>query len=351
MQVLPEQEYLDALADDLEQELKETNERRPLSSIFIGGGTPSLCSAAFYDGLFKIIGNKLSIVADAEITLEANPGTVDQANFSGFRQSGINRLSIGVQSFNNVSLEALGRIHNSDDAVRAFNKAREANFTNINLDLMHGLQGQSVEDGLLDLHKAISLAPEHISWYQLTIEPNTRFYTQRPVLPNDDTLSELFNEGMKTLNVAGYLQYEVSAYSKPNLYSAHNLNYWLFGDYIGLGAGAHGKLTSNKKISRRWKTRSPKDYLDKKDKLGGVSDVSRNELPLEFMMNALRLKHGFDNNIFSERTGLPLSIIQDQLAKLEANGLIYHRNQKIKPTEKGFLFLNELIEQFVDLTN
>ncbi|MFZ2320426.1 MAG: radical SAM family heme chaperone HemW, partial [Pseudomonas sp.] len=259
---LPEQEYVDALLADLDADLGRVHGRQ-LSSIFFGGGTPSLFSAAALGRLLAGVEQRIGFAADIEITLEANPGTFEQAKFQAYRQLGINRLSIGVQSFQADKLKALGRIHDGDEAIRAADMARAAGFDNFNLDLMHGLPDQSIEDALSDLRIAIAQQPTHLSWYQLTMEPNTVFWSQPPTLPEDDTLWDIQEAGQQLLAEHGYLQYEVSAYARAGRQAQHNLNYWSFGDFIGIGAGAHGKLSSpSGQIVRTWKTRLPKDYLD-----------------------------------------------------------------------------------------
>ena len=260
---LPEQDYVAALLADLEQELPAVH-NRPLSSIFIGGGTPSLFSASAIGQLLEGVAQRISFAPEIEITLEANPGTFEQDKFTAYRALGINRLSIGIQSFQDDKLKALGRIHGAEEALRAAEMARKAGFDNYNLDLMHGLPGQSLSDALFDLQTAMAQQPTHLSWYQLTIEPNTHYYSAPPQLPEDELLWDIQETGQALLADAGFMQYEVSAYAQPGRQARHNLNYWQFGDFIGIGAGAHGKLsTPNGLIYRNWKTRLPKDYLNK----------------------------------------------------------------------------------------
>ena len=281
--------------------------------------------------------------------MEANPGTFEQERFNGFRSAGINRLSIGIQTFDDNCLKELGRIHTGHEAYRALNMARKAGFDNINLDLMHGLPGQSQSMAMDDLDQAVALNPEHLSWYQLTIEPNTIFWTKPPRLPEDDTLWSIQEQGQKKLSANGYQQYEISAYSQKGRQALHNLNYWQFGDFIGIGAGAHGKITdlSTGQIKRNWKTRLPADYLNhEKAYLAGERLLDQSDLPLEFMMNALRLREGVDAGTFGRRTGLPLEVLEQSLLKVRAMGLMTDNPSELKPSEKGSLFLNELLEHF-----
>ena len=346
---LPEDVYIEALLSDLKRDVQSA-QKRTIETIFIGGGTPSLFSAAAIERLLNGI-NTIGTLSDtAEITLEANPGTFEQARFSDYRTAGINRLSIGVQSFNARALQQLGRVHNGDEAIRAANIAHKANFTNINLDLMFGLPGQSLVEAKKDVETAIALSPSHISYYQLTLEPNTLFYVKPPVLPPDDNIWEIQTQGQKLLAEAGFGQYEISAYAKPDKQCRHNLNYWQFGDYIGIGAGAHGKITSDERIARRIKVSHPNDYLryaDSAEQISSEKYIPENELALEFMMNALRLNQGFTTALFSERTGLPLSSIETPLKKALNQGLISKNNEKITPTSKGSLFLNDLLSIFI----
>ncbi len=345
---LPERDYVNALLQDFETSL-DAIQGRSLHSIFIGGGTPSLLSPSAYERLFAGLRQHIEFSDDIEITLEANPGTFEQDKFTGFRQTGINRLSIGIQSFQDDKLKNLGRIHRGEEAQRAVGMAFSAGFTNINLDLMHGLPDQSQEDALFDLKTAIALKPTHLSWYQLTIEPNTVFYSKPPVLPEDDTLWDIQEAGQALLAESGYQQYEISAYSQPDRQSRHNLNYWQFGDYIGIGAGAHGKLTllGEKKILRNWKTRLPADYLNPaKPFEAGNRILAEDDLPLEFMMNALRLNDGVHTGQFSQGTGLPLSSIADAVKEAQHQNLMSTDSQKLQPTPKGSLFLNDILSLF-----
>lgn len=347
--VLPEQEYVDALLADLDQDLHAVYGRE-LTSIFFGGGTPSLFSAEALGRLLQGVEQRIPFADDIEITLEANPGTFEQEKFVAYRKLGINRLSIGIQSFQQEKLEALGRIHNGDEAVRAAGMARQAGFDNFNLDLMHGLPDQSLDDALSDLRQAIALKPTHISWYQLTLEPNTVFWNQPPVLPEDDTLWDIQEAGQALLAEHGYAQYEVSAYAQAGRPARHNLNYWSFGDFIGIGAGAHGKLSHpDGRIVRTWKTRLPKDYLNPaKSFQAGEKSLSNDEMPFEFLMNALRLTAGIESRLYPERTGLSLETLAEGRREAEQSGLLQVEPSRLAATERGQLFLNDLLQQFLN---
>ncbi len=347
--VLPEQEYVDALLADLDQDLHAAYGRE-LTSIFFGGGTPSLFSAEALGRLLQGVEQRIPFAADIEITLEANPGTFEQEKFVAYRKLGINRLSIGIQSFQQEKLEALGRIHNGDEAVRAAGMARQAGFDNFNLDLMHGLPDQSLDDALSDLRQAIALKPTHISWYQLTLEPNTVFWNQPPVLPEDDTLWDIQEAGQALLAEHGYAQYEVSAYAQAGRPARHNLNYWSFGDFVGIGAGAHGKLSHpDGRIVRTWKTRLPKDYLNPaKSFQAGEKSLSNDEMPFEFLMNALRLTAGVESRLYPERTGLSLETLAEGRREAEQSGLLQVEPSRLATTERGQLFLNDLLQQFLN---
>ncbi len=322
---------------------------RPLTSIFFGGGTPSLFSDRALGRLLAGVERRVAFAPDIEITLEANPGTFEQAKFKGYRALGINRLSIGVQSFQEAKLKALGRIHDGNEAVRAADMARAAGFDNFNLDLMHGLPEQSIEDALFDLRTAIAQAPTHLSWYQLTMEPNTVFWSQPPVLPEDDLLWDIQEAGQALLAAEGYAQYEVSAYAQPGKQARHNLNYWTFGDFLGIGAGAHAKLsTPDGRILRTWKTRLPKDYLDRSKAFqAGERILEADELPFEFLMNVLRLTDGAPAELFSQRTGLPLQQLEQARREAERQGLLQADNTRLVATAKGQLFLNDLLQLFL----
>ena len=346
---IPESEYVAALKKDLDRELERVSSKQ-LESIFIGGGTPSLFSANAIAEILDYADRKISFSPSIEITLEANPGTVEQKKFSGFHAAGVNRLSIGVQSFNAKQLQKLGRIHDSQQALSAIGQARQAGFENFNLDLMHGLPGQTVTEALEDLKRATDFEPTHLSWYQLTIEPNTAFYKAPPTLPIDDALADIQDAGQQHLAEHGYQQYEISAYSQSEKESQHNLNYWRFGDYLGIGAGAHGKLTLplENRITRYWKTRKPADYLDQqKSFLAGERDLKKEELPLEFMMNTLRLSEGCAIDLFEERTGLSLEAIQPTWQELINIGLVCDSIDTLKTSTLGQRYLNEVLEKFM----
>ena len=346
---LPEREYLSALIADLQLD-RPFAQQRDLQSIFFGGGTPCLLSPHIVGELLEAVNQRIGFVADIEITLEANPGTTEQQRFADFRAAGVNRLSLGIQSLNPRHLQTLGRIHDREQAIAAVQQARRAGFENINLDLMHGLPQQSVSDASADLQQALALEPEHLSWYQLTIEPNTEFYKRPPQLPADDTLAEIQAAGFALLQEAGFDHYEVSAFCQPGRMSRHNCNYWEFGDYIGIGAGAHGKLTQRDgSIARTHKTRLPKDYLAS----GGhcernLEPIPGNSLAFEFMMNALRLNHGFARELFAERTGLPWPSVGAQIDKLVDRHLLQIDAKTIAPTPMGQLFLNDVLAEFLN---
>ncbi|MBT8767873.1 radical SAM family heme chaperone HemW [Metapseudomonas boanensis] len=345
---LPEEAYIDALLADLDHDLEHVHGRE-LTSIFFGGGTPSLFSANTIGRLLDGMEERVHFARDIEITLEANPGTFEQAKFAAYRQLGINRLSIGVQSFQEAKLKALGRIHNGDEAIRAADMARKAGFDNFNLDLMHGLPDQSLDDALEDLRTAMDQGPTHLSWYQLTMEPNTVFWNQPPELPEDDILWDIQEAGQSLLAENGYAQYEVSAYARGGLRARHNLNYWTFGDFLGIGAGAHAKLSSPEgRIIRTWKTRLPKDYLDSsKHFQAGERALTSDELPFEFLMNVLRLTDGVPSTLFTQRTGLPLSLLAAARSEAEARNLMLADPQRLVATAEGQLFLNDLLQHFL----
>ncbi|WP_202904694.1 radical SAM family heme chaperone HemW [Marinagarivorans algicola] len=347
-QSLPETQYVQALIADLTLEVQtHTVTHRPLHSIFFGGGTPSLFSAQAIGDIIDAAKNILGFANHIEITLEANPGTAEYTHFGALKHAGINRLSLGVQSFNDEHLHTLGRIHSSAEAFNAFKLARQAGIDNINLDLMHGLPNQTPLQATSDIRQAIALEPEHISWYQLTVEPNTVFYNAPPALPNDDALADIQDAGEALLAHHNFLQYEVSAYCQPGKQAKHNLNYWHFGDYLGIGAGAHSKLThATGQITRHRKTRLPADYLANKHHAIGISPITPDRLPLEFMMNALRQPQGFETPLFQAMTGLPLTTIQPILHALSQQGLILHTPQFIRTTALGFRFLNTVLSAF-----
>ncbi|MEQ6340930.1 MAG: radical SAM family heme chaperone HemW [Gammaproteobacteria bacterium] len=348
---LPEAEYIAALIADLEQELPSVW-GRSIESIFIGGGTPSLFSPAAFDRLFSEIRARLPCKPGIEITMEANPGTWEYGKFREFRAVGVNRLSLGIQSFDTEMLQKLGRIHGAREAFTAAETAHAVGFDNFNLDLMFGLPGQSIAQALADIRNAIALQPAHISLYQLTLEPNTAFYVNPPALPEDDALWEMQEQCQSRLATHGYRQYEVSAYAQPGHECRHNLNYWRFGDYLGIGAGAHGKISDaqHQRITRSWKVKNPRDYLAKAAtpaRIGGTQALKRNDVGLEFMMNALRLTDGFPVALFAEHTGQPISIVKQGLQQAEEKGLIEWDIHTIRPTELGRRFLNDLLGLFL----
>ena len=341
-----EQQYLQALVADFETQV-EMAQGRSIHSVFIGGGTPSLISAQGYMWLFGELKARLNFEADCEITLEVNPGTVEHAPFKDYLAVGINRLSIGVQSFNTEHLQRLGRIHSADNALDAIQQARKAGFARVNVDLMHGLPEQTVEQALSDLKLAVQQGATHISWYQLTIEPNTVFFRTQPVLPLDDVLEQIQAEGEAYLTAQGYVNYEVSAWRKE-LPSTHNLNYWQFGDYLAIGAGAHGKVTRPEGIYRFQKTRLPKDYLAKVPaEHAQMKAIAAEELPFEFMMNALRLNEGVDAKLYNERTGLNLNDLDDILKPLREKKLLSAAPDRIACTLQGHVFLNSVLQEFL----
>lgn len=341
-----EQEYLQALVADFDTQI-EWAQGREIQSVFIGGGTPSLISAAGYQWLFTELKQRLNFAADCEITLEANPGTLEHQPFANYLQAGINRLSIGVQSFDNEHLQRLGRIHSSDNAQKAIQQARQAGFERVNVDLMHGLPQQTLEQALLDLRLAVECGATHVSWYQLTIEPNTVFFRTQPILPEEDLLLEIQQQGEAYLKAQGFINYEVSAWRKE-LPSRHNLNYWQFGDYLAIGAGAHGKVSQPDGIYRFQKSRMPKDYLAKVPAPAlQWQRIDDEDMPFEFMMNALRLNEGVPSEFYQQRTGLPLSSIAATVEKLQQQQLLIEDPERLACTEKGHLFLNSVLEEFL----
>ena len=349
---IPEADYISALIADLESSLPLIW-GRTVSSIFFGGGTPSLLSGAGLDRLLTAIRTLLPLLPDAEITLEANPGTVESAKFAAFRAAGINRLSLGIQSFNPAHLKALGRIHDGEDARRAIEIAT-AHFDNFNLDLMYGLPGQTLEEALSDVETALAFAPTHLSCYQLTLEPNTAFAAAPPVLPDPDRCADMQDAIEDRLAAAGFAHYETSAFAQPGRQCRHNLNYWTFGDYLGIGAGAHGKLTLHDgkrwEVRRQMRWKQPKQYLAQVAQAKPIQEefsVEMADLPFEFMMNALRLNQGFEPELFEMRTSLPLFAIENELRHAEQQGLIERQPQRIAPTRQGQRFLNRLLETFI----
>lgn len=344
-QRIPQGAYIEALKKDLEADIDYAQGRK-LVSVFIGGGTPSLFSAAAIGAILEHAEHSIGFAEDVEITLEANPGTAEFDHLEGYRQAGVNRLSFGVQSFHNSLLAALGRIHSAEEAKAAFAMAREAGFDNINIDLMHGLPKQTLEQALSDLEQACALQPEHISWYQLTIEPNTVFYSRPPVLPTSTVLETIFERGSALLASEDYQQYEISAFARSARRAAHNLNYWQFGDYLGIGAGAHSKMTqADGNILRGRRTRAPADYLAKAPAIQ-IQSVAPNERALEFMLNALRLVDGVPRAYFSERTGQSFANIAATLEQLITRGLILPDDQRIQTSAQGRDFLNDTLAFF-----
>ena len=345
-----EQRYIHALIADLETELPNTWGRQ-VHSIFIGGGTPSLLSAAGMDQLLCAIRARINLEPDAEMTMEANPGSVEADKLAGFAKAGINRVSLGIQSFQDEQLKALGRIHNGAEAKHAVKIALD-HFKSVNLDLMYGLPNQSLEAARSDIETALSFKTPHLSLYNLTLEPNTYFANFPPKLPSDDEIDAIFEQNLELLMKAGYKRYEVSAFAKKDQECKHNLNYWRFGDYIGIGAGAHGKISYPGKITRQVRERHPETYMQAMETKGNALIESRElavkDLPFEFMLNALRLTDGVDTNTFSERTGLPLSLISKSLDEASKKGLLDENPSKLKPTTLGLRYLNNLQEIFLD---
>ncbi len=349
-QAIPEAEYVAALLEDLSANLADVAGRK-LDSIFIGGGTPSLFSAQAIERLLSGIRARIPFADDIEITLEANPGTVEAGRFAGYQAAGVNRISIGVQSFDPQQLQKLGRIHDPDQARAAARQAAGLGLRSFNLDLMHGLPGQSLEQALDDLRQAIALAPPHLSWYQLTIEPNTAFGARPPRLPEDDTLWEIQERGHELLEAAGYRQYEISAYAKPGFECQHNLNYWRFGDYLGIGCGAHGKLSDPQTgaIHRTVKIKHPKGYLDPtRPYLDERWLVPPEELPFEYFMNRFRLFEPCPKQQFVDRTGLPLTQITSLMQAAIRKELIADDGDVWRVTELGHRYLNVLLEGFME---
>jgi oxygen-independent coproporphyrinogen-3 oxidase len=346
---LPEDEYVAALLADLEFALPRVW-GRPVLTVFIGGGTPSLLSVRALDALLSGVRARLPLAADAEITLEANPGTVEADKFAGFRAAGVNRLSLGIQSLNDRHLQALGRIHDAGEARRAAELAL-ATFGNVNLDLMYGLPGQTLAEAGADIAALIALGAPHVSAYHLTLEPNTWFHRYPPAVPDDDTAAAMQSEVEARLADAGYEHYEISAFARPGRQCRHNLNYWTFGDYLGIGAGAHTKISFKNNVLRQSRLRQPKAYLAQAGTAGAISEqreVSVAELPGEFMMNALRLNDGFDLDLFPSRSGLNIAGILPQLQAAEARGLLTRDHRRAAPTALGRRFLNDLIGLFLD---
>lgn len=346
---LPQRQYVDALLADLDQELPRIWGRR-LSSIFIGGGTPSLLQAEIVDSLLSGIRSRIACAPDIEVTMEANPDSSDCKKFSEFRSAGVNRLSIGVQSFNSDLLQRIGRVHDGVSAVQAVSAAIAAGFENFNLDLMYALPGQCLDMAATDISTALSFHPPHVSCYQLTIEPNTAFAVHPPAVPDEDEGGLMQAHTEKALHESGYTHYEVSAHAKNGRVCRHNLNYWQFGDYVGIGAGAHSKVTLADRVLRTWKIKHPTAYLNKahtKKRVGGEKLLSAEEIRFEFMLNALRLRQPVSSILFQQRTGQPIARMKAQLAKAQSAGFLQFDDQNIETTALGRRFLNDLLQQFL----
>ena len=350
VQEIDESVYISALMADLDRELVD-KQHREITSIFFGGGTPSLFSAESINNVIEGVRSKALLTTDIEITLEANPGTFEQQKFADYRSAGINRLSIGVQSFNDDRLQDLGRIHGRNEAIKAVETAFAAGFDNINLDLMFGLPGQNEQQAVADMEMACRLQPTHVSHYQLTIEPNTWFNTHRPVLPETDTIWDMQQRCHQILDKHGYMQYEVSAFSRTGKQCRHNLNYWNFGDYIGIGAGAHGKHTDteSRSIQRRWKHRQPAAYIKHAqlhDPCSGSNELDQSDVLFEFLLNALRLRHGFTFELFEIRTGISRDRLVEACRKVDPELLVVSETG-INTSERGFDFLNDVLGSFL----
>ena len=345
---IPERQYVDALIADLQSALPLIW-GRPVQTVFFGGGTPSLLSPAAIDELIAAFRALVMLAPEAEITLEANPGTVEAEKFAGFRAAGVNRLSLGIQSFDDAMLAKIGRIHGGDEARRAIDAAR-THFERVNLDLMYALPGQTLDMALADLETAIGFGVQHLSCYHLTLEPNTPFAHNPPPLPDDDTAADMQEAIEARLAEAGFEHYETSAFARPHEQSRHNLNYWTFGDYLGLGPGAHGKLSSHEGIRREMRHKLPGRYLEsaaRGDFIQEAREVSVAELPFEFMMNALRLTDGVPAKLFAARTGVPIEAVTDELAQARERGLLEMAEGQLRPTLQGRRFLNELLQAFL----
>ena len=346
---IPEQRYVDRLLDDLRAE-EPLRQGRTINTIFIGGGTPSLFSPEAIARLLEGVADSMPLSTTAEITLEANPGSAESDNFQGFAEGGVTRLSLGIQSFDDSCLDALGRVHDSIQAHAAIRFAREAGFHSFNIDLMHGLPGQTPEMARSDLAAAIDHAPPHLSWYQLTIEPNTVFYSRPPTLPGEDNLADIQSAGEALLAEQGYGQYEVSAYSRPGLQCRHNINYWHFGDYLGIGAGAHGKVTyGDGRIQRYAKTRQPDAYMASNADTARADThwLDSADIPGEYVMNALRMNEGFSLDAFTARTGLPEQRLHAQLERLRGKGLLEVETGRVVTTALGRRFLDSVVTEFL----
>lgn len=346
---IPEKRYVAALIKDLEQSVPRVYGRK-IKSIFFGGGTPSLFSAESIDEILSAVRMLTPLDYAAEVTLEANPGTVETARFAGYKEAGVNRVSLGIQSFNADYLKALGRIHDDKQAIAAAELALKT-FERVNLDVMYGLPNQSLKDALNDAKMAVSLNPDHLSFYHLTLEPNTPFHRTPPSLPSDDTSADMQEQIEALLAQNGYEHYETSAFCKPKSYARHNLNYWQFGDYLGIGAGAHSKLSFHDKITRETRYKHPKAFMENAENGNAVDNtwlIEKSELGFEFMMNALRLTQGFDTKLFTERTGMPWQAMSMRLAEASKKGLITQDLNRLQPTILGQRYLNNLLEIFLN---
>jgi len=350
---LEEKRYISALLQDLDQDLPKIWGRK-IISIFMGGGTPSLFSPASIDELLAGIRARIPVSPNAEISMEANPGTIENHNIKGYRSAGVNRISFGVQSFNDIHLKALGRIHNSYSAVEAIKKAKEANFEKINIDLMYALPNQTLAEAYQDIQTAIEFEPTHISYYHLTIEPNTEFYLNKPILPDENSAWSISEQGKNILSMYGYENYEVSAYAKKAFRCAHNINYWRFGDYLGIGAGAHAKITDAalQNVTRYWKVKHPKNYLNASEDasfISGQKMLEEKELILEFLMNALRLREGVSFDTFTNNTGINITKLRNQLTKpIQQNLIIWDEDKRwFKTSDQGNRFLDTILTEFL----
>lgn len=350
----PDSTYIDALLRDFDLEAPRIKGRR-IDTVFFGGGTPSLFSPEDFARLLGELRSRIEFAADVEVTMEANPGTIERGRFTGYAQAGINRVSLGAQTFSAAALQRLGRIHTADDTHRAVQELREAKLDNFNLDLMYALPQQTFEEALVDVRTACAMQPTHISYYQLTLEPGTVFHSRPPPLPDDDAAWQIQIAGQQLLAQAGYEQYEVSAYAKAGARCRHNLNYWLFGDYVGIGAGAHGKISAGDplRIVRTVKPKQPREYLQQirraaaGETVGEIAAVQAAELPFEFMLNALRLNDGFSTSEYQDRTGLGLSEVKERLLAAQQRGLLTPTQHGWRPTDLGLRFLNDLQGSFL----
>jgi putative oxygen-independent coproporphyrinogen III oxidase len=354
---VPDMSYIDTLISDFDMELPRLAGRR-IDTVFFGGGTPSLFQPEEFDRLLRALRQRIAFADDVEITLEANPGTIERGRFAGYRQAGINRVSLGAQTFAPRALEVLGRIHSAEDTHRAVDELRAAKLDNFNLDLMYALPQQTLEEALVDIRTACALAPAHISYYQLTLEPGTVFHTRPPPLPDEDAAWQIQTAGQSLLAEAGYDQYEVSAYARADARCRHNVNYWLFGDYVGIGAGAHGKVSFARPqhIERSVKPKQPREYQEQVRRarnaesvarVGESSLISPQDLPFEFMLNALRLNQGFTVQDYEQQTGLDMDSLEVKIAQAESRGLLTRRTDGWCPTELGRRFLNDLQASFL----